>query len=100
MMIWEFDKEGKARLKASKHLPTMKLTTGIDNTKIKMTQYDCNQAHMTLGIMLAPSLQMHQAYATLEEKVNRFSQRLMTSSLNKHKIWKAHISVYIPAIAY
>ena len=70
MMIWKFDKEGKSRLKESKNLPTMTLTSGTDPTKVKMTQFDCNQAHMTLGMMLAPNLQMQQAYTTLEKKVN------------------------------
>ena len=100
MMIWEFNREGKANLTPKTRLPTMTLTSGSKTKRVYMTQLDNTTAQKTLGTMLSPSLQMHTELDTQKTKSTNYARKLLTNSLTPFEAYTAHHTTYIPSITY
>ena len=67
---------------------------------MKIKQYDCNDAHKTLGNYMSPSFNLKEEYDKLLKTSEIYARSLTTSSLSKYDSWIAYFTVYLPRMTY
>lgn len=101
VMHWTFDSEGRSSLTSSSNLlPDIQLSSGNTQRHNTISQYDCTEAHRTLGAWLNPSLSMKEALRQLKAIATLFCRRVVTSSLTRWEAWMAYFSVFFLQMKY
>ena len=62
VMLWNFNQEVNETLQSSQNIPNMFLSLKLPVSTSEMKKIDCQKNHVTLGVPVAPSLQMRDAY--------------------------------------
>lgn len=69
-------------------------------TKLKIEQQDFKKTQKTLGIHMAPSLQMETPFKLLVTKLKLYACRILTSNLNQYNLWKSYFVVFVLRMIY
>jgi hypothetical protein len=101
LLYWEFDDDGKPRLKKKADLPhKLMLHQGNDLEPTEIQQKDCSEPHKTLGVMKAPNRSQKGEEQRLKKKCDAHAVAILSNSVSTTDAALAYRVYHLTSVGY